>query len=142
MIPTMRQVIDAVGTRLMGAGVGYWPGPAGTYPTNAGRPIFAKRLRPKPDTAIAVTTYGTDLDPNPDLPTIRVRVQVRTRAPLDADPIGDQIIQALHGQHHQEWAGLPVNRCIHLSTAQLGANQAGLDERTDNFELTIHPPMA
>lgn len=140
MTPTMRDIIHAIATRLHETGVGYWPGPTGTYPQKlAIPPIFAKRLPPTPGRAIAINTYGTDLNPNPDMASIlTVRIQVRSRAPMDADPTGDNAITALHGQHHQEWAGLIVDRCRHLSTAQLGADSAGLDERADNFEITIH----
>lgn len=139
MTINLRTVINAVATRLHDTGVGYWPGPEGTYPdTPQARSIYAKRLPPKPAEAYAVTAYGLTTTPDPDVTSYTVRVQVRSRAPYDADPMGDDALNSLHGLHHQEWAGLHVDRCQHLSTAQLGADSAGLDERTDNFELTIH----
>ena len=138
---SMRSVIDAVATRLNDAEVGYWPGPTGTYPTTLPRtPVYAKRLPATPPEALAVNVYGQDLQPDPTDPTEVFRGQVRSRAPYDADPPADQALAALHGQHHQVWAGIRVQRCRHLSTAQLGADPStGLDERTDNYELEVLP---
>lgn len=141
MTTPLRSVIDAVCTRLDTAGVAYWPGPDGSYPkTPPRRPAFAKRLPATPPEALAVATYGLDLQPDPQDPSEVFRVQVRSRAPYDADPPADQALAALHGQHHQVWAGIRVQRCRHLSTAQLGADPStGLDERTDNYELEVLP---
>ena len=137
---SMRSVIDAVATRLDTAGVGYWPGPTGTYPTTLPRtPVYAKRFPATPPEAFSVSVYSLDLTPDPDDPTEVFRVQVRSRAPYDADPHADEALQALHGQHNAVWAGVRVERCRHLSTAQLGADTAGLDERTDNYELEVLP---
>lgn len=139
MTVSSRHIIHATAAQLHNHTIGYWPGPDGTYPTHPhAPPIYAKHLPPTPDTCIAITTYALNLEINPDLGrTFTIRIQVRVRAPQDADPIADQILTVLHGQHRQEWEGLYVERCRHLSTAQLGTNPGGLDERTDNFELTI-----
>lgn len=141
MTTPLRSVIDAVCTRLDAAGVAYWPGPDGTYPKTPPRTsAFAKRLPATPAQALAVTAYDVELTPDPEDTVEVFRVQVRSRAPYDADPTADAALAILHGQHHQEWAGIRVQRCRHLSTAQLGADPStGLDERTDNYELEVLP---
>ena len=138
--PTMRAITRAVCERLAQAGAAYWPGEDGAYTLTPGGapPVYAKRLQATPDTALAVATYQIDPPIDPGDPVTVVRVQVRARAPYDADPLADTALAALHGAHHQEWGGLHVARCAHLSALQLGADQAGLDERTDNYELHIN----
>lgn len=139
---TLQDVTVAVMTRLHDREVAWWPGSLdGAYPKQPPRtPVFAKRLPATPPEALAVATYGLDLQPDPQDPSEVFRIQVRSRAPYDADPPADQALAALHGQHHQVWAGIRVQRCRHLSTAQLGADPStGLDERTDNYEIEVLP---
>lgn len=138
-IPTMRAVTRAVCERLNRAGVAYWPGEDGAYTLTPGGPppVYAKRLQATPETAFAVTAYQIAPPITPDSNVTVARVQVRVRAPYDADPLADAALAALHGVHHQMWGGLRVARCAHLSALQLGADQSGLDERSDNYELHI-----
>lgn len=137
--PTMRAITRAVCERLAQAGVAYWPGEDGDYtrPPGGPPPVYAKRLQTTPETALAVAAYQIDPPITPGDNVTVARVQVRARAPYDADPLADAALTALHGAHHQKWGGLRVARCAHLSAVQLGADQAGLDERTDNYELHI-----
>lgn len=130
------RIIDAVCWQLNDQKVGFWPGANAPYPKKPPLPpVYAKRLQATSGSCLAVSVYDYSA-PQPGSATITARVQIRTRAPYTADPLADQALNALHGAHHQEWHGLRVERCIHTSTAQLGIDEAGLDERTDNYEIT------
>lgn len=132
------EVIDAVCMRLAEAGVFYYPGGNVEYKPEAGRvPVMAKRLPAKWDTAAAVNVYSQAL-PLPGSDTVTVNVQVHVRASPTADILADRAAETLHGEHAAQWGSLHVDRCIHLSTAQLGSDEKGLDHRTDNFQLIFH----
>ena len=132
------EVIDAVCTRLSQAGIFYYPGATATYKPGAGQvPVTAKRLPAPWDTAAAVNVYSQEL-PLPGSDTVMVSFQVHVRASPTADILADRAVEALHGVHAATWGALRVDRCIHLTTAQLGADGKGLDHRTDNFQLIFH----
>lgn len=116
--------------------LGLYPGLGRSYPHRSGLPpIYSKHQPPTPAECITVNTYAVDTDPDPEIPGAVVRVQIRVRAEHDADPLADQIADALDKSHHQVWAGIRVARCKRISTVQLGLDAAGLDERTDNYEI-------
>lgn len=132
------EVIDAVCMHLAEAGIFYYPGGSVEYKPSASQvPVTAKRLPAKWDTAAAVNVYSQDL-PLPGSDTITVNVQVHVRASPTADVLADRAVEALHGVHAAQWGSLRVDRCAHLSTAQLGADEKDLDHRTDNFQLIFH----
>lgn len=132
------EVIDAVCMRLAEAGIFYYPGGNIEYKPIAGQvPVTAKRLPAKWDTAAAVNVYSQEL-PLPGSDTVMVNVQLHVRASPTADILADQAVEALHGTHAAQWGSLRMDRCVHLSTAQLGADEKGLDHRTDNFQLIFH----
>lgn len=134
----LAEVIDAVCSHLSQAGIFYYPGATATYKPGAGQvPVMAKRLPAKWDTAAAVNVYSQEL-PLPGSDTITVNVQLHVRASPTADILADRAVEALHGVHAATWGSLRVDRCVHLSTAQLGADEKGLDHRTDNFQLIFH----
>ena len=134
----LAEVIDAVCQRLSQAGIFYYPGRNIEYKPGAGQvPVTAKRLPAPWDTAAAVNVYGQEL-PLPGSDTIMVSFQVHVRASPTADILADRAVEALHGVHAAQWGSLHVDRCAHLSTAQLGADEKGLDHRTDNFQLIFH----
>ena len=120
----LAEVIDAVCTHLAEAGIFYYPGRNVEYKPEAGRvPVTAKRLPAKWDTAAAVNVYSQAL-PLPGSDTVTVNVQLHVRASPTADAA--------------QWGSLRVDRCVHLHTAQIGADEKGLDHRTDNFQLIFH----
>ena len=132
------EVIDAVCQHLSQAGIFYYPGATATYKPEAGQvPVTAKRLPAPWDTAAAVSVYSQAL-PLPGSDTVTVNVQLHVRASPTADILADRAVEALHGVHAARWGSLRVDRCMHLSTAQLGADEKGLDHRTDNFQLIFH----
>ena len=131
-------ILDAVASRIDAAGLGYW-NPTGAYPALPERPpVYGKRFPPKaPQTAVSVNVYGIHVSPDPNLDVEVFRLQVRTRAPINADPLADRILTLLHGKHHEQWGALKIQRCQHLSTAQLGVDTESLDERTDNYQVEV-----
>lgn len=132
------EVIDSVCSHLSQAGVFYYPGATATYKPSAGQvPVTAKRLPAPWDTAAAVNVYGLAL-PLPGSDTVMVSFQVHVRASPTADVLADRAVEALHGVHAAQWGTLRVDRCVHLHTAQLGADEKDLDHRTDNFQLIFH----
>ena len=134
----LAEVIDAVCTHLAEAGIFYYPGRNVEYKPEAGRvPVTAKRLPAKWDTAAAVNVYSQAL-PLPGSDTVTVNVQLHVRASPTADILADRAVEALHGVHAAQWGSLRVDRCVHLHTAQIGADEKGLDHRTDNFQLIFH----
>lgn len=135
---TATDIINAIGTHLSNQKVAYWPGLTGTYPkTSPIPPVFAKRLPPTPVTAFAINVYHIT-PPAPDETVWRYRVQIRSRAPLNADANADKALNVLHAIHNQTWGGVHVARVLHESTAQLGADPStGVDERTDNYLLEV-----
>ena len=134
----LAEVIDAVCQHLSQAGIFYYPGGNVEYKPEAGQvPVTAKRLPAPWDTAAAVNVYGLSL-PLPGSDTVMVNLQLHVRASPTADILADRAVEALHGVHASQWGSLRIDRCAHLSTAQLGADEKGLDHRTDNFQLIFH----
>lgn len=129
------EIIDAVARRLEAAGVGVWGGADAPVPPGDTRTRIWAKHHPPETPSLTLNVYSISLSPNSEQPST-YRVQVLARAEGNADNLADAAKVALHGAHRQEWAGINVARCAHISTAQLGLD--GLtDERTDNYEIII-----
>ena len=135
---TFTEIENAVGARLNSTGVAYW-NPTDAYPeVLAVPPAFRKRFPPRaPATALLITAYDLDVSVDPNQPLRAYRLQIRSRAPFDANPLADDALEVLHGFHHQVWGNLNIQRCRHYSSSQLGADSQGNDERSDNYILDI-----
>ncbi|MCD4558226.1 minor capsid protein [Schaalia sp. lx-100] len=132
-----QNVIDAIGTILTQAGVAFWPGFDGEYPASTQLPfVYAKRLPPDEAKALAINVYAREN--NISTGSTTVRVQVLCRCPREADTVADRVFDALHGLHHQHKGALRLARIRHISTAQLGLSPGGMDERSDNYEITLN----
>lgn len=135
----VRDVLRGVAEHLAASGVGFW---SESEPAPAGATLIAlKRLPESPDRAVAVSVYGMDMDAV--LPDVEVPVQVLARSPGaadDVDELADDVVAAMHGVHHATWGSLRVQRCVHASTAPLGADHNGREERSDNFLITTLRP--
>jgi hypothetical protein len=135
----VRDVLRGVAAHLAASGIGYW---SETEPAPTGATLIAlKRLPDSPDRAVAVSVYGMDLDAV--LPDVELPVQVLARSPGvvdDVDDLADDVVTAMHGVHHATWGALRVQRCVHTSTAPLGADRNGREERSDNFLITTLRP--
>lgn len=102
--------------------------------------IFYGPIGTTPDKACGIRVYL----PSDDLATgLKVRqVQLRFRGtpgdPAGADVLADQAFSALHGLARV--AGL--NLVTRVSMAQLGADDNGRQERTDNYQIILDNPEA
>ena len=129
-------LVTTVNELLAAASVGTWR-PGGGY-TAGEIGLFYGPIGATPDRAIGVTCY-TQTD---DIETGRTDryVQVRFRghrgAPNGADQLADAAFIALHGVYRTSG----IARITRTSTAPLGADTNGRQERTDNYQLIIDNP--
>ncbi|MDU0864419.1 minor capsid protein [Actinomyces urogenitalis] len=97
-------------------------------------------LPAKPNRALAVKAYADPVPADPADTTRRIRFQVRTRqdtaaTPPTANADAETAQEALLGHGLTLLDGAPQARITHLSTATLGLDSDGRDERTDNYLL-------
>ena len=97
--------------------------------------ISAKRLSVTPDQGVGITVYGSTDDPQ--LLTRRVQFWCRGKPddPFGPDRLAHRLYEHLHWRHHDSL----IARARRLSTAQLGLDGNGRDERTDNYEIILTP---
>ena len=98
--------------------------------------IFYGQAGPSPDRAVGVSVYATD-DPlgGPARRWVQVYVRGAKNVRRDADVMAGQVFGVLHRWHH---AG-PVSRYIRVSSAPLGADDSGRQERADNYQIILSP---
>lgn len=132
--PSMAEAIQAVAQRLSQT-VGELSPFTGTRPA-----IFVRRAPDTPNQLYRVSGYWQRRDLI--LPDRLFRIQVMSRGMpgdrLGADEMADAAMQVLAGQHHQEWAGLTIDRCTWESAAELSPDVHDREIRTDNYEITTH----
>lgn len=107
-----------------------------------GAVVVIGRLPAEPARALAITAYEDTRTINPNDPMRTVRVQVRARqdktAPTPtAHALAEQARDAITG-HHPPAVGRPAYRVAHQSMADLGPDENGCHERTDNYTLTTY----
>lgn len=126
-----------VATWLATAGVGVWR-PAGPTYTAGEVGMFYGPIADSPDRAVGVAVYSS-ADPVSTGITVRF-VQVRYRGapgvPSGADVLASAGFAAIHGVHHRDG----VARARRISSARLGADDNGRQERTDNYEFILNTP--
>lgn len=132
--------LRGVAQHLEDAGIGTWSTTTAYVSTDTA--VALKALPTTPDRAIAVSVIA-DLEVYS--PQIVLRVQITTREsadkPSDAvDDLADDVIAVMHGVRNAWWGALWVSRCSHFSTAPLGADEAGRQERSDNFRIITTRP--
>lgn len=94
-----------------------------------------------PDAVATVNCYQDPRPANPDDRTRQVRFQVRVRQSSQANPPtanqpAESVQEALLGHGITLVDGMAKARITHLSTAFLGSDDQGRDERTDNYLIT------
>jgi hypothetical protein len=130
---TTTTITWAVAQLLADAGVGVWRTGGLYLASEVG--VFYGAIGAAPDRAVGVTVYAqTD-----DIVTGRKDryVQVRYRgakgAPNGADVLADAGFDALHGTYRTSG----IARITRTSTAPLGADSNGRQERADNYQLIL-----
>jgi hypothetical protein len=128
------EVTYAVAQILADAGAGVWR-PTGPAYTAAEVAIAYGPLPASPDRAIGVTVYTQTDDPMTGLADRYVQVRSRGSrgAPNGADIVADAAFAALHNTYRTR--GLA--RVTRTSTAPLGADENGRQERTDNYRIVL-----
>lgn len=121
---------------LATAALGAWR-PAGPVYAASETGIFYGAIGASPDRAIGVTVYATDDDLVTGKASRWVQLHFRgsPNAPRSADDMAGAAFDALHGRHH---AGA-VSRFIRTSSAPLGADANGRQERSDNYQIILTP---
>lgn len=133
---SVKELLEGLAGWLAAGGFGVYKttSPYGT----ADRAITIKRLPASPDWALAVNVY--DISDEIMLPTKRVRVQLRFRAPgspTAVDEWADNVAAALHGLHHFTAGNVRIERAERINFAALGVDDNRREERTDNYELIL-----
>lgn len=120
-------------------GVATW-NPTGVYADNEVGIVIGPPSQ-KPPSLVALATYNSSDDPA--APDSIVFLQVRTRAP-DDDPrkvqdLDDGVFDSLQGLRATV-NGIRVVYGRRNSSAPLGIDGSGRQERTSNYELMVHWP--
>lgn len=130
---------NAVCALLDSLGLGEWR-PAGPVYTAAETGIFYGAIGATPDRAIGVSVYATDDDVVTGEATRWAQLRYRgpRNAPNGADTIAGAVFTAVHGTYH---AG-GIARLVRTSSAPLGADGNGRQERADNYQIILDNPEA
>jgi len=132
------QVTTTVCVILDAAGVGEWR-PTGAY-TTAEVGIFYGAIAAAPDRGIGVTTYMQTDDVETGLAVRMVQLWCRGTHgdPRGADVLADAAFAALHGIYHRSGLASITRK----SSAPMGADGNGRQERSDNYVIVIDNPEA
>lgn len=132
-------LLVGVAQQLDADGVAVW-NPSGVYADNEIGIVIGPPSQ-KPPSLVALTVYNSADDPATSDST--VFLQVRTRAPDDdprkADDLDDGVFNALQGLR----ATINGVRLVYgkrNSSAPIGIDGSGRQERTSNYELMVHRP--
>lgn len=119
---------------LAANGVGTWRESSPYLPDE--KAITLRDLPDAPDTALAVEVY--DISDDVVLPDQEVRVQLLARGRGDAaDDMADTAFGVLHGAHHFMAGTVKVGSARRISSAPLGADDNGREERADSYALVL-----
>lgn len=107
----------------------------------AGVKVTVGAMPATPDRVVTVKAYAGTVPASPDdlMRTIRMQVRARQSASAaipTANADAETAQAALLGHHHNLIPGGPTARITHMSTAALGLDSQGRDERTDNYQIT------
>jgi hypothetical protein len=138
MSVSVAEVVEGLCQWMQDKGHGAYK-PADPYEASE-RAVCAYALPVGPDYAVAVAPYSVD-DPTV-LPDVRVRVQLRFRAPANlprtsVDRWADQVASDLHFKHNFTAGLLHISRCQRIIVAPMGADEKGRFERADSYELIL-----
>jgi Bacteriophage minor capsid protein len=137
-------LLTGVAERLAAAGVGVWR-PAGPAYTDDETAIVVGSLPQQPSTVVALAAYAVTASAALNDTTIGVQARIRGVSGGDQRPaadLADAVFEALHGLRQQTIGGIWVAQITLQSSAQLGPDQQGRDERTDNYYMQAARPTA
>lgn len=97
-----------------------------------------------PRSLVALAAYSNVDDPALSDSTVGVQVRVRGPGanPTPADDLADAVFDELQGYRGDLPNGIHVVYGKRTSTYPLGLDGNGRQERTDNYDLTVHRPSA
>lgn len=123
-------------------GVGVWK-PSGTYAADEIGIVLGVPTQ-DPPSLIAIAAYNAIDDPSLSDSTAQVQFRVRgpSADPGPADDLADGIFDSLQGRHGAVLNGITLVYARRTSTLPLGVDGNGRQERTDNYDLTVHRPSA
>lgn len=89
-----------------------------------------------PDRAIGVTVYGglDEVTEGPPIRLVQLRIRGAARDRRSANQIAESAFSALHGLVSTDGIFLSER----VSFARLGSDGNGREERTDNYQMTLH----
>lgn len=137
MSPTT-DLLDGLAADLDDAGIATYD-PGGPYTDGDPPVVTIGGTPPHPDRAAALMAYPVDDDYK--LSDSVVAVQVRTRGTIDprtVERLADDVFDRWHGVMATDYGGVYVVAMWRQSGAQLGRDDSGRWERSDNYYLTIH----
>lgn len=139
-----REATDAVLLRLEQEGVGTRRAGADEFFLPDDVALTAKVLPDSPDRALAVTVYGREESPDPNLSDLVLAVQVRSRGraadPLECDDLAEAARLALHQAHRTTWGSLRIERVYWFTGGHIGPDENGRQERSDNYRMVLQRP--
>lgn len=134
-----RTLTHAVAALLAAAGVGVWR-PAGPAYTADETGIHYGAIPAAPDRGVGVRVYLPSDDIETGLATrwVQLRTRGARNSPDGADVIADANFRALH----DTYPGGGIARIVRTTSAPLGADDNGRQERTDTYQLILDNPEA
>jgi hypothetical protein len=133
-------LMTGVAQRLHAAGVGVWK-PTGAYlDTEVGIVLGVPSQQPPSLIALAVYRVADDPALSDSVVGLQVRVRGSDEDPRKADDLADGVFDALQGLHGADVNGVRLVYSRRTSMLPLGVDGNGRQERTDNYDLTVHRP--
>lgn len=122
---------------LAAAGAGVWD-ETGIYKEGDWGIVFG-RLPHSPATMIGVLPYmhNPDVEPGTDQMAVQVRIRSDSPSPVSVITVLDKVFDTLHGIEHKQWGGYHVPVVWRHFFADLGPDQNGRYEVTDNYYMYV-----
>lgn len=134
-----RDLLEGLAQLLDSATVAVWK-PTGAYTEDQVGIVIGVPTQ-SPRSLVALAAYGNVDDASLSDSTVQVQMRLRSAGadPGPADDLADEIFDALQGLR-ATLNGIAVVYAKRVSTYPLGLDGNGRQERTDNYDLTVHRP--
>ncbi|MEV6413845.1 minor capsid protein [Kribbella sp. NPDC051718] len=135
-------LLTGLATRWHNAGIAVYQA-TGAYAANDIAIVLGvPGQNPAAQIALAVYNNGDDATLSDSTPMVQVRFRGQNADPVGADDLADAVFDDLQGFTGNLPNGIRVVFAKRNSTFPLGIDGNGRQERTDNYELTVHRPSA